>query len=340
MARQTRRAYYRGMNESDVQEAWDRFQLHPVLGPAARTMANLVDMTNANSDGWPYWRKPSDAAAGLQNMIMRAMVTGRPGEGSATAEEYKRALRPLKAFRTRMLRSDQQGRHISPSHRQDFNFDIVEPHGPGMSGELWVAQLELADAIALHEAAARREQAMLELCRRAGFAVRETEQRIRAAGFLAEVELLREQHGDDPKLAKLALLARPGTRVWLCGGAGLGQAATSLGVMQGSEPHRRGDDRWDYALVSVRPDGARLDQDDKRLYATVILTVADAAERWWIVSADGRELVSGGHRDRDRMLALRDEKFPGCLVQQGAQFIPEGELRAAGVEPVRQEVAL
>jgi len=62
-----------------------------------------MDWTNSHSDGWPYWPKPSRAAARLQELIQ--------GDGSwfyseqladtVTASEYRAALRPIKAFRTR-----------------------------------------------------------------------------------------------------------------------------------------------------------------------------------------------------------------------------------------------
>jgi len=339
MTARRRAATYQGMNEHDVEEAWRRFQLHPVLGPAARTMANLVEWTNANSDGWPYWRKPSDAAAGLQNILMNALRMRGGDHPAVTADDYKLALRPLKSFRTRQLRERQakgDGRFIAM-------FDIAEPLEPGMTGELWVAQLALADATRMHEEAARRERAAMELRRRAGFAVREVQQRIDGGRLADQVDALRE-HDADPDLARLALLARPGARVVLLPGSdpdgpgfrGLYQMGTSRGLA--AMPDRaRG---WSYALVIIRPDDGCRDQDDKRLCATVVRTVADYAGRWWITDADGANLLSGGHRDAQKMLDLRDREFPGGLVQQGSQFLPEDVLREAGVGPVRQEAAL
>ena len=338
-----RAATYQGMNEHDVEEAWRRFQLHPVLGPAARTMANLVEWTNANSDGWPYWRKPSDAAAGLQNILMNALRMRGGDHPAVTADDYKLALRPLKAFRTRMLRSDQQGRRISSDRRQDFSFTIVEPLEPGMTGELWTAKLALADAVRMREDTGRRHAAAQELERLAYFNVREAQQRIDARKLADQVGALRE-HDADPDLARLALLARPGARVVLLPGSdpdgpgfrGLYQMGTSRGLA--AMPDRaRG---WSYALVIIRPDDGCRDQDDKRLCATVVRTVADYAGRWWITDADGANLLSGGHRDAQKMLDLRDREFPGGLVQQGSQFLPEDVLREAGVGPVRQEAAL
>jgi len=325
MTARRRAATYQGMNEHDVEEAWRRFQLHPVLGPAARTMANLVEWTNANSDGWPYWRKPSDAAAGLQNILMNALRMRGGDHPAVTADDYKLALRPLKSFRTRQLRERQakgDGRFIAM-------FDIVEPLEPGMTGELWVAKLALADATRMHEEAARRERAAMELRRRAGFAVREAQQRIDGGRLADQVDALRE-HDADPDLARLALLARPGARVVLLpefdpdgpGFRGLYQMGTSRGLT--AMPDRSRD--WGWALVIIRPDDVVLDHGDKRLYAHVVHTVADYAERWWITDADGENMLSGGHRDEQKMLDLRDREFPGGLVLQGRAFLPVEEL--------------
>jgi hypothetical protein len=87
------------MNEYDIENAVMRYSLQddePVLGPAALTLRNLMEWTNRNSDGWPYWAKPCRAAAKLQALFPRRWDDGRP-----TIEQYRKALVPIKAFRTR-----------------------------------------------------------------------------------------------------------------------------------------------------------------------------------------------------------------------------------------------
>ncbi len=94
----------RYMNDYDIERAQRLYSEHPVLGPATRTLGNVRDAANANSDGWAHWPKPARAAERLMEMIERdgtaryAFDTERP---DVTAAEYKQAVRPLKAFRTR-----------------------------------------------------------------------------------------------------------------------------------------------------------------------------------------------------------------------------------------------
>lgn len=93
----------RFMNHWDIDEAVVRWADHPVLGPASRTLRNLRDAADANSDGWCYWPKPVRSANKLMVLI--------EGDGTweyrfgdrddATAAKLRAAYSPIKAFRTR-----------------------------------------------------------------------------------------------------------------------------------------------------------------------------------------------------------------------------------------------
>ena len=91
------------MNRWDIDRAVRMYAEHPVLGPASKTVENLADWADANSDGWCYWPKPCRAAAKLIELIVRDGTNafhGGPRE-DATVAEYKAALRPIKSFRTK-----------------------------------------------------------------------------------------------------------------------------------------------------------------------------------------------------------------------------------------------
>jgi hypothetical protein len=86
------------MNEWEVLDAVQRYHDHPILGPASLTLSHLMGWTNRNSDGWAYWPKPVRAAAKLIEILDRSPWGEDP---EPTEAEYKAALRPVKAFRTR-----------------------------------------------------------------------------------------------------------------------------------------------------------------------------------------------------------------------------------------------
>lgn len=80
------------MNEWDIRAAADRYQFHQTLGPATRFLEAHMEQVNAHSDGWPYWEPPVKAAAKLITLIKN---------GTATKQEVRAALSPIKAFYTR-----------------------------------------------------------------------------------------------------------------------------------------------------------------------------------------------------------------------------------------------
>lgn len=84
------------MNHYEVEDAVRRYADDPTLGPASRTLANLMHWTNRNSDGWAYWPKPTRAARSLVALFPR-----RWDDPTPSADEVNKAIRPIKAFRTR-----------------------------------------------------------------------------------------------------------------------------------------------------------------------------------------------------------------------------------------------
>ena len=92
------------MNEWEVAEAAHAFSAteQPNLYRAAQVLGNLVEWTNSNSDGWPYWRKPANAAKSLMDMLNEAMNAQRRGDDwDVRPTDVTKALSPIKAFLTR-----------------------------------------------------------------------------------------------------------------------------------------------------------------------------------------------------------------------------------------------
>jgi hypothetical protein len=93
------------MNDYDLDEAERRYDpgQTPNRAHLTATVSALRDWTNRNSDGWPYWSKPSRAAARAMGLIEATTweETERRATEDATDAETKAALSPIKAFLTR-----------------------------------------------------------------------------------------------------------------------------------------------------------------------------------------------------------------------------------------------
>ena len=133
------------MNEWEIDNAIDQWWNDPDLGPAIRTLNSLREVTNTNSDGWAYWRKPARAADKLMTLIQQherwhAASTHSPRQGErATPAALRKALVPVKAFRTRMIK--QMTERYDTAQGQRWNFKITER----MPTEREVLSQEIAD---------------------------------------------------------------------------------------------------------------------------------------------------------------------------------------------------
>lgn len=136
----------RFMNYHDIAQAARKWENHPVLGPATRTMQALESAADSNSDGWAYYPAPARAAAKLMELIERdgtgkyAYDDKRP---DATAEELKAALIPVRAFRT----------------RSGWDFEIYD--GTDADGEAMLHQVQKDLAAALGQAGAALRSAVM-----------------------------------------------------------------------------------------------------------------------------------------------------------------------------------
>jgi len=100
------------MNEYDVVETLantaDQVDEVPNMYAAARVLHALMEWTNTNSDGWPYWQPPQRAASRITNMFHDrnyALRFGNARDGSPltdiTETELLRLFVPVKAFLTK-----------------------------------------------------------------------------------------------------------------------------------------------------------------------------------------------------------------------------------------------
>lgn len=93
------------MNDYDIAYARDRFTRNSK--PNRLALAIMVDRlrewADAHSDGWAYWSKPRNAAAGaiahIESTTNRANMVQE--DVDITEDEMLAAVRPIKAFLTR-----------------------------------------------------------------------------------------------------------------------------------------------------------------------------------------------------------------------------------------------
>lgn len=90
------------INHHDVSDAMRRYAAHPVLGPAAFTLASLINAVDRNSDGWAHRPAPVRAAGQLIALIgtTREYLDDKQ-RPDATPDRLRRAYMPLRAFKTR-----------------------------------------------------------------------------------------------------------------------------------------------------------------------------------------------------------------------------------------------
>lgn len=94
----------RFMNEYAITSSAERWEDHPVLGPATKTLASLMDAVNRNSDGWAYWGPPVQAAARLMELVERdgtARYLFDRERADTTEAELRKAYTQLKRFRAK-----------------------------------------------------------------------------------------------------------------------------------------------------------------------------------------------------------------------------------------------
>jgi hypothetical protein len=89
------------LNEAEIDAAVYNWQNHPTLGPATKTLQNLKDCANQNSDGWCYWPKPCRAAKSLQELIQGNVEDRYSSRLDVTAAQVRKTYAPIKAFLTR-----------------------------------------------------------------------------------------------------------------------------------------------------------------------------------------------------------------------------------------------
>jgi hypothetical protein len=89
------------IEDAEIQAAHDFHR--PNTQEAVLTLARLMEYANENSDGWAYWRKPSNASTKLQKLVEARYANHRNADTDTdiTRAELRAAYSPIRAFLTR-----------------------------------------------------------------------------------------------------------------------------------------------------------------------------------------------------------------------------------------------
>ena len=100
------------MNQNEIEWAAQQKYNCPNLQKAVNLLWRLMEAVNRQSDGWPYWKTPAQAAAKLMTLVHTA---GRHGQ--ITNEELRKAITPIRAMVTRQNK-------VQAKYGNTFNFDV------------------------------------------------------------------------------------------------------------------------------------------------------------------------------------------------------------------------
>jgi hypothetical protein len=106
------------MNQMDIEMVASNKHACPNVRKAVNLLHKLMLAVNAQSDGWAYWRAPSDAAEPLMKLLKdKAGNLWYDTHGTITADELKKVVTPIKRMVTVQKKKQKQ-------YGNTFDFDV------------------------------------------------------------------------------------------------------------------------------------------------------------------------------------------------------------------------
>lgn len=107
------------MNQADIMDLHQNLNSHscPNVRKGVRLLYRLMEAVNDQSDGWPYWKAPSQAAEKLMELLRGCGNIWYPLHGSITEAQLKEAITPIKRMVTTQRKKQAQ-------YGNTFNFDV------------------------------------------------------------------------------------------------------------------------------------------------------------------------------------------------------------------------
>lgn len=105
-------------NQADIETLAENHHDCPNVRKAVKLLHALMESVNEQSDGWPYWKAPAQAASQLMQLIQNA---GKTWHGTVTGTisdaDLKKAITPIRRFATVQEEKQKQ-------YGNKFHFDV------------------------------------------------------------------------------------------------------------------------------------------------------------------------------------------------------------------------
>lgn len=105
------------MNQPEIEWAAQRHHDCPNVRKGVHLLLRLMQAVNEQSDGWPYWKAPSQAADKLMELLHTAGNLDHGTHGTISAADLRKAITPIKAMVTRQKK-------LQAKYGNTFNFDV------------------------------------------------------------------------------------------------------------------------------------------------------------------------------------------------------------------------
>lgn len=105
------------MNQSEIE--WAASQRHecPNVRKGVHLLLRLMEAVNQQSDGWPYWKAPAQAAEKLMTLLQSVGNLQYGTHGTITAADLRKAITPIRSMVTRQ-------KTIQARYGNTFSFDV------------------------------------------------------------------------------------------------------------------------------------------------------------------------------------------------------------------------
>lgn len=112
------------MNQSEIEWAANQHHDCPNVRKGVRLLLRLMQAVNQQSDGWPYFKAPAQAAEKLMALLQTAGNLNCGTHGTIAAVDLRKAVTPIRSMVTR-----QKAKQARYGNTFDFDVDAALAEG-------------------------------------------------------------------------------------------------------------------------------------------------------------------------------------------------------------------